>query len=180
MGDVTIDNTQSPQCLRVRLKRSKTDQLGNGVDVFVGKTNCVLCPVAGVTAYMTIRGADTGPFFRFANGDPLTKPKFTHRVRLALQVVGLPYQDFAGHNFQNRSSHSSSMGRNRGFDHTSHGPLEQLCLSLLHQTSKGTACTLLYSYSTVTSHVIVVVNKQDLVIFVSFWGRGGKPPLLDQ
>ena len=51
-GDVAIDSTQSPQTLRVRLKQSKTDQLGKGVDVFVGKTGDSLCPVAGVLAYM--------------------------------------------------------------------------------------------------------------------------------
>ena len=34
-GDVAVDSMQSPS---LRLKRSKTDQLGQGVDIYVGKT----------------------------------------------------------------------------------------------------------------------------------------------
>ncbi len=62
-------------------------------------TGCVLCPVAAVLGYIAVRGREHGPFFRFKNGEPLTKPAFTKHVRSALQTLGLPYQDFAGHSF---------------------------------------------------------------------------------
>ena len=55
LGDVAIDDPHNPQTLRVHLKRSKTDQLGKNVDVFIGKTDCPLCPVAAVMAYMAVR-----------------------------------------------------------------------------------------------------------------------------
>jgi len=45
-GDIVIDNTEDPQSLKVHLRRSKSDQLGNGMDVYIGKTDCPLCPVA--------------------------------------------------------------------------------------------------------------------------------------
>ena len=99
-GDVAIDSTQSPQTLRVRLQRSKTDQLGKGVDVFVGKTGDSLCPVAGVLAYMAVCGLAKGPFFQFHDGQPLTKPRFTQLVRLAVEAIGLPYKNFASHSFR--------------------------------------------------------------------------------
>ena len=99
-GDVALDSTQSPGLLKIRLKRSKTDQLGQGVDIFVGKTECPICPVAAVTAYMVRRGNGSGPFFQFASGTPLTKAKFTDRIRAILQEVGLPYNHFAGHSFR--------------------------------------------------------------------------------
>ena len=99
-GDVTVDNTLQPRMLKVTLKRSKTDQLGKGVDVFIGKTDCPLCPIAAVLAYMVARGSHHGPFFKFADGRALTKPKFTHHIRLALQAVGLPYNNFTGHSFR--------------------------------------------------------------------------------
>lgn len=35
-GDLAADNTEAPTVLRVRLKQSKTDQLRQGVEVFVG------------------------------------------------------------------------------------------------------------------------------------------------
>ena len=52
---------------------------------------------------MAVRGSDKGPFYKFGNGQPLTKSQFTHHVRLALQAVGLPYQSFAGHSFRIRA-----------------------------------------------------------------------------
>jgi hypothetical protein len=99
-GDVTVNDNGSPSVLRVKLKQSKTDQLRQGVEVFVGRTGCLLCPVAGVVAYMARRGNQEGPFFLFKDGKPLTKASFTLRIREALQTLGLPHQDFAGHSFR--------------------------------------------------------------------------------
>ena len=72
---------------------------GQGVNVFVGRTNMPVCPVAAVLAYIAVRGAAKGPFFQFANGQLLSKQKFVSAFRQALQAIGLPYQDFAGHSF---------------------------------------------------------------------------------
>ena len=99
-GDVSVDSITSPNILRVKLKKSKTDQLGHGADVFVGKTECPICPVAGVLAYMVTRGNQAGPFFRFQDRKPLTKPAFTKEIRTVLETIGLPYQNFAGHSFR--------------------------------------------------------------------------------
>lgn len=99
-GDIAVDSTVTPRVLRVRMKQSKTDKLRHGVDVFVGRTGCSLCPVAAVLAYMAIRGSQMGPFLKFVDDKPLTKDSFTRKTREALQAVGLPYQDFAGHSFR--------------------------------------------------------------------------------
>ena len=99
-GDVAVDNPMHPTMLRVKLKCSKTDQLGKGVEVYVGRTGCQLCPVAATLAYMASRGSQEGAFFQFKTGQPLTKPKFTQHVRTALQAAGLPYLNFAGHSFR--------------------------------------------------------------------------------
>ena len=99
-GDVSLDSVLEPTTLKIHLKKSKTDQLKKGVDVYIGKTNCPLCPVGAGVDYMSIRGSDPGPFFKFSNGQPLTKAKFTQHVRDALQVLGLPYNEFAGHSFR--------------------------------------------------------------------------------
>ena len=103
-GDVTLDSTQSPTLLKIHLKRSKTDQFGQGVDIYVGRTGCPLCPVAAVTAYMVQRGREGGPFFRFADGAPLTKARFTEQVREILRDARLPYHHFAGHSFRVRAA----------------------------------------------------------------------------
>ena len=99
-GDIAIDNPHAPQLLKIRSKRSKTNQFGNGVDVYVGKTGDDLCPVTALIAYMTVREPEEGCFFKFGDGKPLTKAKFTQHVRLALEAAGLSYQHFAGHSFR--------------------------------------------------------------------------------
>ena len=71
-----------------------------GADILLGKTGCSLCPVAAILGYIAVRGRDQGPFFKLKNGNPLTKPLFSKHVRSALQELGLPYQDFAGHSFR--------------------------------------------------------------------------------
>ena len=99
-GNVEADSPVNPSIVKIRLKKSKTDQLGRGVDVFVGRTGNAICPVEAITSYVMVRGADSGPFFRFEDLTPLTKPKFVARVREVLQALGLPYNCFAGHSFR--------------------------------------------------------------------------------
>ena len=99
-GDVTIDDMSSPSVIRVFLKQSKCDQLARGAEVFVGRTNTSICPVAAILAYIVSRGTNEGPFFRLSNGNPLTKHVFITRVRQALDALGLPQQLFAGHSFR--------------------------------------------------------------------------------
>ena len=72
-GDLAVDNPANPTAIRVHLKQSKCDQFGQGVNVFVGRTNMPVCPVAAVLAYIAVRGAAEGPFFQFANGQLLSK-----------------------------------------------------------------------------------------------------------
>ena len=76
---MSVDNQKTLQTLKVSLKRSKTDQFGRGVDVFVGSTGDGLCP-----------GPERGCFDKFSDGKPLTKAKFTQHVRMALEAAGLP------------------------------------------------------------------------------------------
>jgi len=98
-GDIEVDNVDNPQTIKVHLKKSKTDQLGKGIDVYIGKTGCFLCPVVAIMQYMSIRGVNAGPFFALKNGNPLTKSLLTARICDALCAIGLPEDNFAGHSF---------------------------------------------------------------------------------
>ncbi len=73
-GDIAIDNSAAPHIIKVKLRVSKTDQLGKGVDIFLGSTGNILCPVAAMLAYMVVRGNMDGPFFRFSDGKSLQNP----------------------------------------------------------------------------------------------------------
>ena len=97
---MAIDNPAKPRALKVRLKHSKCDQMGKGVDVFIGSSGNDICPVAAVLSYIISRGNKEGPFFMLPDRQPLTKSYFVAKVRLVLQAVGLPQQHFAGHSFR--------------------------------------------------------------------------------
>ena len=99
-GDVTREGGLPPAWVRIFLKRSKTDQFGRGVAVYVGATGDDLCPVSALMEYVSSRGEAPGPFFRFADGTPLTKARFISRVRAALVRAGIPCQHYSGHSFR--------------------------------------------------------------------------------
>ena len=99
-ADVAIDKRENPSLIQVQLKASKTDQLRRGVSIFIGKTGDNICPVAAISAYLAVRGADGGPFFRFPTGEPLTKENFTKHVRAALTSCGFNPALYAGHSFR--------------------------------------------------------------------------------
>ena len=67
-GDVAVDNTCNPHMVWCHLKQSKTDQMGCGVDVVLGRTDRDLCPVAAVLGYIAHRGDRLGPFFLKSSG----------------------------------------------------------------------------------------------------------------
>lgn len=77
-GDVSIDNREYPKIMWIYLKRSKTDQSGRGADVFIGRTDGPLCPIAATLSYIIERGASPGPLFQYSNGRPLQKLNFIY------------------------------------------------------------------------------------------------------
>jgi len=99
-GDVSVDPGHPPTRVRILLKRSKTDQFGRGVAVFLGATGDELCPVAGILSFVALRGNTAGPFFRFLDGTPLTKSRFVSHVREAMVRAGIPTHNYSGHSFR--------------------------------------------------------------------------------
>ena len=99
-GDVAVDRANPPALIKIHLKHSKCDQLGNGVDVFLGRTGTDVCPVTLTLRYVKERGPTSGPFFLRQDGTPLTKAFFVSRVREALLTLGLNPQHYAGHSFR--------------------------------------------------------------------------------
>ena len=98
-GDVAISDS-SPRTVRIFLRRSKSDQFGRGVNVFLGETGDGICPVLAVMAYAAVRGGSPGPFFRTTDGLPLTKARFVAQVRGALTHAGIPIAGYSGHSFR--------------------------------------------------------------------------------
>ena len=108
-GDMAVDNPQSPTIIKFHLKQSKTDPLGRGADIVLGRTRCAICPVAAVLGYVAARGSHQGPFFLTSKGRPLLKHEFVAEIRRVLVVLGLPDHQYAGHSFRIGAATSAAL-----------------------------------------------------------------------
>lgn len=66
--------------IKIHLKTSKCDQLGEGVDIFVGTTGSPICPVAATIEYIRTRQDAPGAFFVDKNRKPVGKAWFTQQI----------------------------------------------------------------------------------------------------
>ena len=99
-GDIAVDSQNNPALLAVTIKASKTDPFRKGMQIFIGRTGCECCPLAAILPFLALRGTATGPLFRFANGDPLTRDAFVREVRRALSSAGVDAGAYCGHSFR--------------------------------------------------------------------------------
>ena len=74
--DLAVDSVANPSIIKVTIKASKMDQFRKGVDIYVGRANNELCPVAAILAYVASRGDDRCFLFKFEDGRLLTKDHF--------------------------------------------------------------------------------------------------------
>ena len=99
LSDVAIDSHHTPTLLRVRLRRAKTDPLGQGVEIFMNKSGMSLCPVVAVLSYLAVRSGSDGPLLIHADGLPLTRDQFVTKVKRALQAAQIDSALYSGHSF---------------------------------------------------------------------------------
>ena len=99
-NDITVDSRQDPQVLTIRLRRSKTDPLGNGTHIHVGRNGAAICPVSATLAYLAIRPPTPGPLFIFQNGTPLSRGRLVSHLHEALSQVGINVNNYSGHSFR--------------------------------------------------------------------------------
>ena len=99
-GDVAVNIPAAPKMLKIHLRRSKCDQFGKGVDVFMGRSGNELCPIDAIVVYSVVRGSALGPFFCEKKGNPLSKTCFIGEMRKALSALGLQQDQYAGHSFR--------------------------------------------------------------------------------
>ena len=97
--DIAVDDHESPSVIRIHLRRSKTDQFGSRVDVYLGSTGDKLCPVAALLAYLAVRGCEDSPLFRFRDCRALTREDFVDKVRSTLSILGYDASIYTGHSF---------------------------------------------------------------------------------
>ena len=98
--DIAVDDLQSPSLIQISLKGSKTDQARQGINLFIGRTNNELCPIAAMLAYLAARGFDQGPLFQTEDRQPLTRAKLVSLLRSTLTAAGIDPTGYSGHSFR--------------------------------------------------------------------------------
>ena len=111
VADITVDSRQSPTCLRVRIKASKTDLLRQGCHIHIGLGRAPLCAVHALMAYLSVRGNVPGPLFLLANGQPLSRATLTNWPRQIFSTAGIE---------GNFSSHTKREGGREGWEKPKH------------------------------------------------------------
>lgn len=97
--DISVDTLDSPSCIRVKIKASKTDPFRKGCHIFIGKAKPPLCAVQSIVAYLAIRGNSPGPLFLLQSGQPLTRTLLTTWLRDILTLADIP-GNYSSHSFR--------------------------------------------------------------------------------
>ena len=96
-----------PEGLKITIKRSKTDQYGEGMikglPYFI---NEIYCPVLSLKKWLDLSKIKSGPIFkRFAKGSIITRHRLTDQsvvllIKECLKIAGIDNQNFSGHSLR--------------------------------------------------------------------------------
>ena len=96
-----------PEGLKITIKRSKTDQFGEGMTKGIPYfSNDKYCPVYHIKKWLEISKIKTGPIFRrFAKGSVLTEHRLTDQsvvliIKDCLKLSGIANDNFSGHSLR--------------------------------------------------------------------------------
>ena len=93
--------------LKINLKRSKTDQYGEGsVKALPHFDNSTYCPVLSLKKWIEISNINSGPLFRrFSKGSKLSENRLTDQtvallIKKYLTLAGIDNKDYSGHSLR--------------------------------------------------------------------------------
>ena len=104
LADITLDNRQAPEIVRLYIKQSKTDPFRNGADIYLGRTYHNVCPVKAILPYLAIRGKQPGPLFVLADNIMLTRAIFASALKSILSELDLNAHLYNTHSFRIRAA----------------------------------------------------------------------------
>ena len=97
--DISVNSTQSPSMIFVRLKQSKTDQWRKGITILF-RQNQQVSTLPSVLVIELVKGMAPGPLFIRSNGHFLTRTHFVSEVKKAMEQAGMEAPNFNGHSFR--------------------------------------------------------------------------------
>lgn len=91
--------------LRVRIRKSKTDQAGAGAEIVVPAIGGELCPVAAVRAWLDVAAINSGPIFRPINNKQVAPERLMPQsvaliVKRAAKRAGLDWRRISAHSLR--------------------------------------------------------------------------------
>jgi len=96
-----------PEGLKITLRRSKTDQFGEGsLKGLPYFDNQQYCPVASIQKWLNISKINSGPLFRrFSKGSKLSENRLTDQtvallIKEYLQIAGIDSKNYSGHSLR--------------------------------------------------------------------------------
>ena len=90
----------------VTIRRSKTDQAGQGYEINVPRLNSTLCPVRALKTWLDVAHIKTGPLFRkvdhweHVGQQALTDQVVARIVKQSANAIGIDASQFAGHSLR--------------------------------------------------------------------------------
>ena len=109
IDDVAIDSHEAPSHMTICLKRSKTDPIGAGFTLHLGRTGDDLCPIAAMLGYLAWRPPGPGFIFRYQDGTPLSQTRLCQELRQALTAAGIDTAGYSGHTTAAQAGFSDSL-----------------------------------------------------------------------
>ena len=100
LADVAVNSRSSPKLMSVTIKHSKTDQLQQDHNIYLGRTDHSICPVDAMTSYLAVRGNTPGALFVKKNGVPLAHSLFSAELDDLLCKLHLNHDEFNTHSFR--------------------------------------------------------------------------------
>ena len=91
---------RDPCLLQVAIKQSKTDPFRRRVDIYLGATDCTICPVKAMSAYLALRGGQAGPLFITKKGKGITWLAFSSALDSLLSKLQLNHKHYNTHSFR--------------------------------------------------------------------------------
>lgn len=86
--------------LIIRIRYSKTDQMGNGFIIRLNKSSTRICPVINTARFLGVRPSIPGPFLCHLNGKPLTRYQFTAVLKKAIGFDNPLLGHYKAHSFR--------------------------------------------------------------------------------
>jgi len=83
--------------LTLHIKRSKTDQRGQGVTLYTGHSGHPVCAVCAMKKNLAVRGFFSYAPFQLADSSPVTKAGLVTFVSHLLRLIGIGPSRYSGH-----------------------------------------------------------------------------------